>query len=92
MDAYIVTAENGLPVRVRDNPNGKTIDRLKVGTMVEAGEPDSEGWQEIRYNGKTGYMMAKFLRLAGEGVTITVEQYEQICQARDLLIKALGVG
>lgn len=92
METYIVTAENGLPVRVRDNPNGKTIDRLKVGTMVEAGEPDSDGWQEIRYNGKTGYMMSKFLRKSGDGVTITIEQYEQICQARDLLIKALGVG
>ena len=93
MEMYVVTAENGLPVRVRDNPNGKTIERLKVGTMVEAGEPDQEGWQEIRYNGDhTGYMMAKFLRRADDGVTITIEQYEKLCQARDMLIGVLGVG
>lgn len=92
METYIVTAENGLPVRVRDTPNGKTVDRLKVGTMVEAGEPDADGWQQIRHNGKSGYMMSKFLRKSGDGMTITMEQYEQLCQARDLMIKVLGVG
>lgn len=92
MEAYIVTADNGLPVRVRDTPNGKTVDRLKVGTVVEGGAIDSEGWQEIRYGDKSGYMMSKFLRKAGDGVTITIDQYEQLCKARDMIISVLGVG
>lgn len=92
MEQYIVTADNGLPVRVRDNPEGKVIARLNVGTKVEAGEPDAKGWQEVRFDGKTGYMMSKFLTKPGDTVTLTVDQYERLCQARDLLIAVLGVG
>lgn len=92
MEQYIVTADNGLPVRVRDNPEGKVIARLNCGAKVEAGEPDTKGWQEVRFDGKTGYMMSKFLTKASETFTMTAEQYEQICKARDILIAALGVG
>lgn len=92
MEQYVVTADNGLPVRVRDNPEGKVIARLNVGTKVEAGEPDSKGWQEVRFDGKTGYMMSKFLTKPGDTVTLTLDQYEQICKARDALIAVLGVG
>ena len=102
METYIVTADNGLPVRVRDNPNGNTLARLKVGTEVQAGEPDSAGWQEVRFDGKTGYMMAKFLKKKGAATptdlkpgfsrTLTQDEYNALCEARDILIKIVGVG
>lgn len=95
METYIVTADNGLPVRVRDNPGGATITRLKCGTRVEAGEVDSAGWREIRYDGQTGYMMAKFLVKEEEtGIvkTLTQKEYNDLCEARDTLIRIVGVG
>lgn len=95
METYIVTADNGLPVRVRDNPGGATITRLKCGTRVEAGEVDSAGWREIRFDGQTGYMMAKFLVKedeAGIVKTLTQTEYNDLCEARDILIRIVGVG
>lgn len=95
METYIVTADNGLPVRVRDNPGGATITRLKCGTRVEAGEVDSAGWREIRFDGQTGYMMAKFLvkeEEAGVVKTLTQKEYNDLCEARDTLIRIVGVG
>ena len=75
METYIVTADNGLPVRVRDNPGGATI--------------------TIRYDGQTGYMMAKFLvkeEEAGVVKTLTQKEYNDLCEARDTLIRIVGVG
>lgn len=103
METYVVTADNGLPVRVRDNPNGNTIARLKVGTKVQAGEEDSAGWREVRFgNNETGYMMAKFLKKAdattptdlkpGFTKTLTQDEYNALCEARDTLIKIVGLG
>ena len=95
METYIVTADNGLPVRVRDNPGGNTIARLKVGTRVLAGDVDASGWREIRFDGQTGYMMAKFLvkeEEAGIVKTLTQKEYNDLCEARDILIKIVGVG
>lgn len=60
MQEYVVHADNGKPVRVREQPYGMVVDQLKVGTRV-MGEAPVDGWQEIHYNGKAGYMDARFL-------------------------------
>ena len=63
MEPMIVTAESGSTVRVRKSPTTSSAEvaALKVGTVVQAGE-EEKGWRKIVYDdGKTGYMMAKFL-------------------------------
>ena len=59
-----VTAPSGSTVNMRKTPstNGAIIMRIKLGETVDIVEPGEE-WCKIKYNKKTGYMMAKFLEL-----------------------------
>jgi len=41
---------------------GSLITRIPLGTTVEVVEPGEE-WCKIKYQNKTGYMMAKFLEI-----------------------------
>ena len=108
MQEYVVHADNGKPVRVREQPYGMVSDQLKVGTHVMAEAP-VDGWQEIHYNGKAGYMMEQFLKPAdaapatptdlGGGAkdstsykTLSMAEYNRLCEARDILISIVGVG
>ena len=57
----IVKADNNSPVRLREHPNGRIIDSIKQGTIVDVLKEDGE-WSEIKINGQqTGWMMSKFL-------------------------------
>ena len=56
----IVKANNDGPVRLREQPKGRVIDSIKQGTAAEVLKEDGE-WSEIKINGKTGWMMSKFL-------------------------------
>lgn len=57
----IVKADNNGPVRLRQQPNGRIIDAIKQGTIVDVLKEDGE-WSEIKINGQqTGWMMSKFL-------------------------------
>lgn len=98
MGSYIVTAPDGNPVRLREMPNkgADIICKLKCGTVVNAAQPEN-GWQEVRYGDSVGYMMQQFLKPytapeTGDHLTLTMEQYNQLCQARDILISIVGVG
>lgn len=98
MGSYIVTAPDGNPVRLREMPNKSSdiICKLKCGTVVNAEQPEN-GWQEVHYNDTAGYMMQQFLKpytetSSGDHLTLTMEQYNQLCQARDILISIVGVG
>lgn len=57
-----VYAENGKPVNLRKRANtaGALIDRVKCGEKVEI-LSDMGEWCKVKWNGKTGYMMSKFL-------------------------------
>lgn len=59
-----VTAPSGGTVNMRKTPSlrGALIERIKLGTIVEIIEPGEE-WCKIKWNKKTGYMMAKFLEV-----------------------------
>ena len=59
-----VTAPSGSTVNMRRTPSlkGALIMRIKLGETVEIVEPGEE-WCKIRYQKKTGYMMAKFLEI-----------------------------
>ena len=57
-----VTAPSGGTVNMRRTPSlkGALITRIKLGEIVEIIEPGEE-WCKIKYQKKTGYMMAQFL-------------------------------
>ena len=88
-----VTARNGEPVRVRAHPatSAETIARLKVGTVVNAGDCVN-GWRQIAYgDNQTGFMMERFLRSADASGdrTLTEREYNELCDARVRLEDAL---
>ena len=59
----IVTADDGGSVRMRKNPsaNSSILTEIKIGETVDVMDV-MDGWSEITYQGKHGYMMSKFLR------------------------------
>ena len=58
-----VVAENGRPVNMRRNPslNAPRIEYVPVGNVVTQDSTNADGWSHIRHNGKTGWMLARFL-------------------------------
>lgn len=60
----IVTAFNGKPVNLRQAPSIKStvIARVPVGTKVLVLDDADPEWRKVEANGKTGYMMAEYLR------------------------------
>ena len=64
----VVVADSGSTVNLRKTPSlrGALIDRVKIGTTVEITAPGEE-WSAVKWNNKTGYMMAKFLDIVGDG-------------------------
>lgn len=59
-----VTATSGGTVNLRKTPSlrGAILIRVPLGSVVEVLEPGEE-WCKIKYQKKTGYMMAKFLNI-----------------------------
>ena len=65
--AYVV-AQSGGTVNFRKTPSlkGALITRIPLGTIVNIVSPGEE-WCKISYGNKTGYMMAQFLDIVGDG-------------------------
>lgn len=61
-----VTAPTGNTVRVRDQPGGKVLGTLPIGTVADV-YAESPGWSMIGYQGGTGYMQCGFLARVGDG-------------------------
>ena len=59
-----VVATSGATVNMRASPslNARILGRIKLGTIVDIINP-GENWAQIEWNGKKGYMMAKFLEI-----------------------------
>ena len=57
-----VYAENGKPVKMRDKPSTTCMSFIQIpcGTQVEVIERGTD-WTNIKYKGRVGYMMTKFL-------------------------------
>ena len=64
----VVVAVSGSTVNMRYAPSlkAKLIMRIPLKTTVDIIEPGEE-WAKIRYGNSTGYMMAKFLDIIGDG-------------------------
>ena len=64
----VVVATSGSSVNMRIQPkiSAALLVRVPLGKTVKIISPGEE-WAKISYNGKTGYMMAKFLDIVGDG-------------------------
>lgn len=64
----VVVAGSGSTVNLRRLPktSASRIAKVPIGTTVEIIEP-GESWARIRYGRQTGYMMATFLDIIGDG-------------------------
>lgn len=63
LDSVYVNCENGKRLNLRETPNGTVIGRLDCGTEVYVLEHLRSGWTEVLLkNGKSGYVMTKFLQ------------------------------
>lgn len=58
-----VTASSGTTVNMRDNPStsAKVINQIAVGQVVDVTSAAGD-WSTITWNGKSGYMMTKYLK------------------------------
>ena len=57
---YVYT-DNGKPLKVRDQPNGKVIGRIPYGGEVNTISEHANHWMEILYNGETAFVMSRYL-------------------------------
>ena len=79
-----VWAQSGSTVNVRNEPGGRVIARLPIGSMVEV-QTRSSGWAAIRYADGAGYMQSAFLRAPD----MTLEGLEKrICELENRLLRA----
>ena len=64
----ILVKAAGGTVNLRRTPSlkGALITRIPIGTTVDIIAP-GESWAKIKYSGVTGYMMAQFLDIVGDG-------------------------
>ena len=93
-----VVADSGSNVNMRSKPDGALIDRVPVGTTVTV-SGHQDGWSRIAYNGQTGWMMDKYLRIEGatpdqtDGDPVSITMPRAVAeQLRDALGIALGWG
>jgi len=62
----VVVAQKGGTVNLRNRAGGKILVRVPLGTVVDILEPGDK-WARILYVNTTGYMMAEFLDIIGDG-------------------------
>lgn len=64
MTTMKVTAPSGNTVNMRAGASisSKVLAVVPLSTIVEVVMRENEDWYKVRYGGKEGYMMAKFLR------------------------------
>ena len=98
----VVSCPAGETVRLRNSPSsgGAVVMKIKAGTIVSAEDVGNKDWLLVRYDGKSGYMMRKFLAECRSDDepdtserTVTITLPESAAQAlRDALMNALGAG
>ena len=94
----IVTAANGLPVRLRADAsaNAKVVEQIPVGTVVDVLEEGAD-WDRISDSGVEGFMMSKFLKKHDPSEIVQVNKsdldgiYACLKKAMDILDN-IGLG
>ena len=82
----VVTAENGYPVKMREQPSRKAavLASVPIGTRLDVSE-EAGDWARVSFQGATGYMMLSFLSPCEESAPSALHQ------AKDALEKALSL-
>lgn len=62
-DVRMATANSNVNVRVSDSMNADTMGQLRGGQSVEVTEIRGNGWSQINYEGKVGYVKSEYLTL-----------------------------
>ncbi len=72
----VVTPGGPVKMRKSDSPKGKLVCEIPNRSIIEADDVGEE-WCHITYNGKSGWVMTKYLKLAsvddGSGINIQIE-------------------
>lgn len=101
-ETYKVVAETGSTVRVRASASTSavTLGSVTVGSTIGVTEKTNNEWYQVDYNGKVGYMMAKFLTqveiqpaasVGDNGDTKTIILTLSVAQALADALRAAGV-
>ena len=62
-EIQMATANQTVNVRVSDSMNADTMGQLRGGQSVEVVEIKGNGWSQINFEGKTGYVKSEYLTL-----------------------------
>lgn len=96
-EMMVVTCTPGETVRLRRGPSTRedAIAKIPNGETVTAG-PDNDGWRAVTYQGKTGYMISKYLvpySAESTGGTVSITLPRDLAEKlRDALLDVLGAG
>ncbi|MCR5210863.1 MAG: SH3 domain-containing protein [Lachnospiraceae bacterium] len=63
---FTVIAAETVNVRVSDSENADRIGQVAEGTELVCHEQKDNGWSEIEYDGKVGYIKSEYLKKSGE--------------------------
>ncbi len=62
-EVKMATANSSVNVRVSDSMNADTMGQLRGGQSVEVTEVRGNGWSQINFDGKVGYVKSEYLTL-----------------------------
>lgn len=65
LETRVVTAASGSTVNLRHTPGGSLLARIPIGTEVVVEATKGE-WSRLTHDGRTGWMLTKYLREVGE--------------------------
>ena len=82
----MATANSNVNVRVSDSMNADTMGQLRGGQSVEVTEIKGNGWSQINYEGRVGYVKSEYLTL--EIDISTVETIGTVTATETLNIRA----
>ncbi len=82
----MATANSNVNVRVSDSMNADTMGQLRGGQSVEVTEIKGNGWSQINYDGRVGYVKSEYLTL--EIDISTVETIGTVTAIETLNIRA----
>lgn len=81
----VVTADSGSTVRMRKRPttDSETLAKVPLGEIVQVHD-SAQGWAQVEWNSKTGYMMTKYLQAEQEAPeeTMSLETRMQMLEER----------
>ncbi len=91
---YVAVSSGSLRLRSEPNDNSEQLAAIPAGTQLDIYASGVNGWYKVSYDGKTGYVSAKYIREIGDGDTPaqTTAQTAQTVQTETAKPKLLFAG